>query len=70
MTKWVIVRRFDTAHVAHLALTILESNGVPAVVIGEHHGSIEWSPAETSGIAIKVPINCAERATRILDGFG
>lgn len=62
----VTIRRYDVAHEAHLDKGLLAARGIPAEVHGEHHGSIEWGPAEISGIVLQVPPELAERASTIL----
>lgn len=65
-SPWITIRCYDTAHQAHFDKGALTARGVPAAVHGEHHGSIEWSPAEVSGIVLQVPKDWVERAGVVL----
>ena len=62
------VRRYDTPWSAHIARGRLESEGIPAFLINEHHSTAYWPITQALGLVqLKVPAVVLKNATKIID---
>ena len=64
-----IVGSFLYPHEAHVARALLESEGIHALVLDEHHVQIDWWLATAlRGVKVAVNLADADRATALLEG--
>jgi hypothetical protein len=61
------IASFREAYAAHIARARLEAEGIPAFVIDEHLVGVQPLYADAlGGVKLRVPVDCAERARRIV----
>ncbi|WP_026958774.1 DUF2007 domain-containing protein [Aliagarivorans taiwanensis] len=67
MSQLVVVARFSFPHEAHIARSMLESEGVPAFVADEHTVNMQWLYSNAiGGVRLLAPTEHAKRAIELL----
>ncbi len=67
-SRFVTLARFDSAAEAHLALNLLEGEGIEARIGNEDANALQLGPA-LGGVRLLVPQEQAEKAAHLLDSM-